>query len=86
MSRALPKVNTRFISSFKKKSFPTNKKLFHFIIMVIPPCIMDFLEMSEHEIRKKNLEKSWKIAKNTTFKVPLFMFTLTTFIFIFNER
>ena len=26
-----------------------------------------------------------KITKNTTFKIPLFMFTLTTFTLIFNE-
>ena len=28
----------------------------------------------------------WKIAKNTFLKVPPFMFTITTFTFIFNER
>ena len=28
----------------------------------------------------------WEIVTNTTFTVPLFMFTLTTFIIIFNEK
>ncbi|WZZ03485.1 hypothetical protein YC2023_089406 [Brassica napus] len=39
----------------------------------------------EPVVRCANLLNMHGITKNTIFKVPLFMFTLTTFTFIFNE-
>ena len=61
--------------SIKNSKLQLIKKMLNTKILFLTKIILKILKIPEKK----------EIATNTTFLVPLFMFTLTTFTFTFNE-